>query len=205
MSRRPRPPRVGVFGGTFDPPHVGHTAMAAWARESLSLDRVVFVPSGRPPHKRHATHSAARHRLAMTRLAARDLPGFEVSSVEVRRPGPSYTSDTLLDMARREPHAERFLIIGADMFDVFRTWHAWELILALATVVVAMRPGARAPRTPRWAHKGRGVVWLDNPGLDVSSTRVRRRLAAGHAASGIVAPAVARYAARHGLYRRRDR
>lgn len=193
--------RLGVFGGTFDPPHVGHLALAEWAREEIALDRVVFVPAGEPPHKRTARRSAAKHRLAMTRLAVKGHADFEVSTIELSRRGPSYTVDTLLELARREPAAERFLIVGGDMFDVFAKWRAPELILSLATLVVALRPDARRPRRSRWDRIGRGVRWLTNPALDVSSSAIRARAAAGRSLRYLVPDAVARYATHHALYR----
>ncbi len=202
MKRGPRPARVGVFGGTFDPPHVGHLALAEWARDELALDRVWFVPAGLPPHKRGERRSDAKHRLAMIRAAVRGHAGFEVSTLELERSGPSYTVDTLLEFARRDPRAERFLIVGGDMFDLFPKWRAPELILALATLVVALRPGARRPRRSRWDEVGRGVRWLDNPALEVSSSAIRERAAAGRSLRYLVPDAVARYAERHALYRR---
>ena len=197
--KRARTHRVGVFGGTFDPPHVGHLAIAEWAREELQLDRVCFVPAGTPPHKR-AARTPASHRLALTRLAVRGNPAFEVERMEVRRRGPSYTVDTLLELARREPAAERYLIVGGDMFDLFPKWRAAELILSLATLVVAPRPGAKPPRRSRWERVGRGVRWLGNPVLDVSSSAIRARAASGRSLRYLVPDAVARYVARHRLY-----
>lgn len=202
MTRRARPRRLGVFGGSFDPPHVGHLALAEWARDELALDRVLFVPAAQPPHKRAAVATPARHRLAMTRLATRGHAAFEVSTIEMERRGPSYTVDTLLELARREPAAERFLLVGGDMFDIFSKWRGSELILGLATLAVALRPDAARPRRTRWDRVGRGVVWLGNPALDVSSSAIRARAAAGRSLRYLVPDAVVRYAARHRLYRR---
>ena len=139
--------RIGVFGGTFDPPHVGHLALAEWATERLRLDRVVFVPAGSPPHKRGARLSSAAARLAMTRLAVRGNRRFVVSTLEVRSPGPSYTVETLRRLRARRPRGRWFLLIGSDSLDEFHTWREPDSILALATVVVAARPshGTGAP------------------------------------------------------------
>ncbi len=202
MRRAKSPARVGVFGGTFDPPHVGHLALAEWARDELALDRVLFVPAGLPPHKRGERRSDAKHRLAMTRAAVRGHAAFAVSDVELRRAGPSYTVDTLLELARRDPRAERFLVVGGDMFEIFAKWRSPELILSLATLVVALRPGSPRPRRSRWDSVGRGVRWLDNPALDVSSRAIRARAAAGRSLRYLVPDAVARYVARHALYGR---
>jgi nicotinate-nucleotide adenylyltransferase len=201
--------RIGLFGGTFDPPHVGHLALAEWARERLRLDRVVFMPAGSPPHKRGRPLSAAARRLAMTRLAVRGHPGFEVSALEARRRGPSYTVDTLRALRRAHPGARLYLLIGADSLDEFDTWHEPEAILELATLAVAARPGARAaPRAKRHAARGGRragrVARLGNPGLDVSSTAIRARVRAGRTVRFLVPDAVAAYIARHRLYRARS-
>ena len=206
MSRR-----IGLFGGTFDPPHVGHLALAEWARDSLRLDRVLFVPAGFPPHKRRARLSGVEHRVAMTRLAVRHNPAFTVSALEARRDGPSFTVDTLRALRRRFLRARLFLLMGADSLDEFPTWRDPETILALATLVVASRPGGRAvagegrvaeARVRRLA-RGARIAWLRNPGLEVSSSAIRALLRSGRTARYLVPDGVARYAARHRLYRGR--
>src|SRR5216684_4511570 len=106
--------RVGLFGGTFDPPHLGHLAIAEWAREQLGLERVVFMPAGAPPHKRRRDLSRAEARVAMTRLAVRGQPAFVVSTLEIRRRGPSFTVDTLRALGRRYAGARLYLVLGAD-------------------------------------------------------------------------------------------
>jgi nicotinate-nucleotide adenylyltransferase len=192
--------RIGLFGGTFDPPHFGHLALAEWARVTLGLERVWFVPAGEPPHKRRAMRSPVRHRVAMTRLAVRGNAAFAVSTLESARPGPSYTADTVRAFAAEHPRARLHLLMGADMFATFDTWREPGDIARRAVLVVALRPGVRAPRSSRWARAGRGVVWLTNPGLDVSSSALRVRAARGLGLRYLVPDAVARYAARHGLY-----
>jgi nicotinate-nucleotide adenylyltransferase len=187
--------RIGLFGGTFDPPHVGHLALAEAARQRLRLDRVVFVPAGDPPHKRGRRLSPAADRLAMTRLAVRGLPGFEVSTVEIRRRGPSFTVDTLRRLAARHPGARLFLLLGADSLGEFRTWRDPDGIRRLATLAVAARPGHRL-RLPR------GVRRIDSPPLDVSSSALRARARAGRPLRVLVPEPVARYIERHRLYRR---
>ena len=187
--------RIGLFGGTFDPPHVGHLALAEAARRRLRLDRVVFVPAGDPPHKRGRRLSPAADRLAMTRLAVRGLPGFEVSDLEIRRRGPSFTVDTLRRLAARDPGARLYLLLGADSLEEFPTWRDPAGIRRLATLAVAGRSGHRAPR-------GRGVVRIGGAELDVSSSRLRAQARAGHRLRVLVPDAVARYVERHRLYRR---
>jgi len=192
--------RIGLFGGTFDPPHVGHLMLAEWARERLSLDRVLFVPAGQPPHKSRTRVSAAAARLAMTRLAVRGHPAFEVSAAELAGEGPSFTLDTVRAFVARAPRARFFLLMGADSLDDFHRWREPQRILALATLAVGGRPGAAGPG----GRLGSGrVVWLGNPGIDVSSSVIRQRARAGRSLRYLVPDAVARYIARHRLYRAR--
>lgn len=188
--------RIGVFGGTFDPPHLGHVALAEWAREQLDLDRVLFVPAGDPPHKRGRPLSPAASRVAMTRLAVKGHPGFGVETLEVRRRGPSFTIDTLRALHARHPGARLFLILGEDSLAEFATWREPAAIRKLATLVVARRPGSRASR-------GRGVTWLDNPLFDLSSSGIRARARSGRSIRALVPAAVARYLERRHLYRGR--
>jgi nicotinate-nucleotide adenylyltransferase len=203
VSRGPagRALRLGVFGGTFDPPHQGHLALAEWARAELGLDRVLFVPAGEPPHKRRRGLSPAAHRVAMTRLAVRGNPAFEVSTLEARRRGPSWTADTVRALAAAHPRARLHLLMGADMFATFATWREPGEIARLAVLVVALRPGARVPRrVPAAVRGGRGVVWLGNPGLEVSSSALRERARRGRSLRYLVPDAVGRYLERHRLY-----
>ena len=191
--------RVGLFGGTFDPPHLGHLAIAEWAREQLGLDRVVFMPAGAPPHKRRRGLSRAETRIAMTRLAVKGQPAFTVSTLETHRRGPSFTVETLRALKTRHPRARLYLLIGADSLDDFANWHAPREILELATLAVAKRPGSGRGRQPAITRRG-AVVWLDNPGLTLSSSMIRTRAAAGRSIRYLVPDAVARYIARHHLY-----
>jgi len=196
---RVRGRRIGIFGGTFDPPHHGHLALAEWARVELALDQVWFVPAGEPPHKRGAAQSPVRHRLAMTRLATRGNPEFRVSTLECRRPGPSYTVDTVRALARAHPGARLHLLMGADTYATFGSWREPEAIARAAALVVALRAGVR--RGARTSASGRRVTWLANPVLEVSSSALRARAARGFSLRYLVPDAVARYIARHRLYR----
>ncbi len=191
--------RIGLFGGTFDPPHAGHLALAEWARESLALNRVLWIPAGAPPHKRVLRLSSAAHRVAMTRHAVRGNPAFVVSTLESSRVGPSFTVDTLRAVRRAHPRARLYLLMGADSLDEFPAWHEPDAILALATLAVAARPGALA--APRARALARRVTWLDNPGLDLSSSALRARARSGRSLRYLVPDAVGRYIARHRLYR----
>jgi nicotinate-nucleotide adenylyltransferase len=188
--------RVGLFGGTFDPPHLGHLAIAEWAREQLRLDRVVFMPAGMPPHKRRRDLSSAAARVAMTRLAVRGNRHFTVSTLEVSRRGPSFTVDTLRSLKSRYRGARLYLLIGEDSLNDFGSWHEPGEILRRATLAVAIRPGAG-----RRARAAREATWLENPGLHISSSAIRARVRAGHSARYLVPDPVARYIARNRLYR----
>src|SRR5262245_37914490 len=139
--------RVGLFGGTFDPPHLGHLVVAQWALDRLKLDRVVFMPSGTPPHKRGRPVTPAADRVAMTRLAVRGNRAFEVSTLEARRRGSSYTVDTLRALRARSGGTRVFLLIGEDSLEQFHTWREPESILELATLAVAPRDGRPAHAT----------------------------------------------------------
>jgi nicotinate-nucleotide adenylyltransferase len=192
------PQRWGIFGGTFDPPHIGHLALAERACDRLKLDRVLFIPAGQPPHKRRAGMSSAAERLAMTRLAVRGARAFRVSAMELEAAGPSFTARTV----RRLTRAGRrlYLLIGSDSLDEFRTWRDYEEILAHVTLAIADRPGAGRPASRAWARRRR-AVWIGNPGLDVSSTLIRTLARGGHSLKYLVPDAVARHIVRRGLYR----
>jgi nicotinate-nucleotide adenylyltransferase len=204
-SRAPRraggPRRLGLFGGTFDPPHLGHLVLAECARDQLGLERVVFMPSAQPPHKAGRRVTPVRERVAMTRLAVRGRSGFEVSTLETRRRGPSYTVDTLRALRRREPSAEWVLVLGQDSLRELHTWREPDQIRALATLAVARRvrgPGERAGRSARAR-----VRWIAMPRIDVSSRDLRRRVQAGESVRFLVPDAVERYLRRRRLYRGR--
>jgi nicotinate-nucleotide adenylyltransferase len=185
--------RVGIFGGTFDPPHWGHLLLAETAREELRLDRVLFVPARVPPHKTTRHVSPAPVRVRLLRAALRGS-AFEISRVELERPGPSYTVDTLEAIARRMPGARLFLLIGADSLADLPTWREPARIARLATLAVARRPGVPDP-TSR-------VVVLGNPPVDLSSSELRARVARGKSIRFRVPPAVERLVVSLGLYRR---
>jgi len=196
--------RIGLFGGTFDPPHLGHLALAEQARDRLRLDEVRFIPAGQPPHKPRVRVSPAARRVAMTRLAVRGNPVFTVSTIEVRRGGPSFTVETLRRVARSAPRARLYLLMGADSLDDFAAWREPHAILDLATLVVAGRPvgGRRRARARLRVPRAR-IVRLDNPELALSSSGVRAHVRAGRSVRYLVPDAVAAYIERHRLYRGR--
>ena len=191
--------RVGVFGGTFDPPHVGHVLTAGDACETLGLDKLIFVPAAGQPFKVNAPAMAPpRDRLEMVRLAIADDPRFEVSDIEIERGGLSYTVETLEALALSKPGAKLFLIIGIDALDSFERWRSPERIRELATIAVLSR------RDKSLAEKEGGdgsVIQVSSRRIDVSSTEIRRRLKEGKPITAFVAESVERYIATANLYR----
>jgi nicotinate-nucleotide adenylyltransferase len=196
---------VGVLGGTFNPPHVGHLVMAQEARDQLGLHRVVLMPAGVPPHKDvRGLDPGAHARLALCRLAAAADPGLEVSDLELRRPGPSFTVDTLRVLHERDPEHELTFIVGGDMAETLPSWREPEAVLSLARLAVAERSGLRrevlAERLSGLAGADR-VVFFDMPRLDVSSSELRERVTAGRPIRHLVPDTVAEAIAEGGYYR----
>jgi nicotinate-nucleotide adenylyltransferase len=194
------------MGGTFDPVHVGHLAVAEEAREALRLDRVLFVPAGQPPHKLPGAVSPVRDRVAMVELAIADNPAFELSRVEIDRQGPSFTVDTVEALSRANPGVELHLILSAETFGELPSWHEPDRLFEAARMAVVPREGYPAP-DPAWiagAFPGREdrVDYLAGPRLGLSSTALRARVAAGRSIRYLVPPAVEAYIADHHLYRR---
>lgn len=197
---------VGMMGGTFDPIHIGHLAIAEAARETLALERILFVPAGEPPHKPRNEVSPVAHRVAMVELAIAGNPAFELSRIEVDRPGPSYTVDTVEDLTA---DAEVTVILSAETFAELPGWHEPERLFAAADIAVVPREGYPAP-DPAWlasAFPGREgrVAYLDGPLLGVSSTDIRDRVSAGRSIRYLVPDAVGDYIAANDLYRHERR
>ena len=188
--------RLGILGGTFDPVHCGHLLLARHVLEALRLDRVLFVPAAEPPHKSEVP-TPPEHRWRMVCAAVEGHDRLEASDLELRRPGVSYTVDTLRRLRRERAEDEIFLIIGADNVPELESWHDPEGILALATVIAGSRVDAEA--LPDGAFSDR-VERVDTPVFDISSTEIRRRVRAGLPVSCLVPDRVERYIAGHGLY-----
>ena len=194
----------GVFGGTFDPIHHAHLAVAEAALDDLQLADVTFIPAGQPPHKTDRVISPAADRVAMVEVAIADNPGFRLSTIEVERAGPSYTVDTLAALAGAG--IERLaLIISMDSFLGLPTWHQPERVLSLATLVIAPREGVDDAPADFLARHLPGVdaavVHLPGPHLRLSASEVRGRAAAGRSVRYLVPDAVAAYIGDHALYR----
>ena len=192
--------RLGVFGGSFDPPHVGHLLAASDAVDALGLDRLLFVPAAVSPFKQGVTAVAASDRLAMVRLLVGDDPRFEVDPIEIDRAGLSYTVETLTALASRHRDASLFLLVGEDVLPTFAQWREHERILALARLAV-MRRGGDEAAAPRAAVAAPPHVPLPTRRVDVSSTEVRERVRTGRPLRGFVPEAVAAYIERSRLYR----
>lgn len=192
--------RLAIFGGSFDPPHVGHLLAANDACEQLRLDALVFVPAATQPLKAGRATATAEQRLEMVRLLVGDDRRFQVSAVEVERGGLSFTVDTLAHFATQFPTAERFLLLGSDVLGSFGRWKEPERIVALAQPVLLTRASDGELELPA-ALRAAGVRQLPTRRIDVSSTEIRDRIRAGQPVRGFVTDAVAAYIARGGLYR----
>jgi nicotinate-nucleotide adenylyltransferase len=191
--------RIGVFGGTFDPPHVGHLLMATDAREALKLDRLIFVPAGAQPFKIGTPPVASgQDRLEMVRLAVADDANYVVDDAEIKRKGLSFTVDTLEHLSERNPAAQLFLLLGEDVLAGFEQWRNPARIRELATLAVVRRADASGSRVDPIAP---GVLTVSTRRVDVSSTEVRERRRAGKSIKGLVPESVERFIDVRGLYR----
>ena len=191
--------RVGLLGGTFDPVHLAHVALAHAALDVFDLHELRWVPAGRPWQKAHLI-TAAEHREAMVQLAIEGEPRFSIDRFEIERESASYTLDTVRTLQAREPDNELFLIIGHDQYAGLHTWDRWQELLTRVTLAVANRPGMAAAVDPQVMAQPHRAVPL--PMLDISSTDIRQRAASGLDISTLVPAAVARYIDQHRLYQK---
>lgn len=193
--------RLAIFGGSFDPPHVGHLLAADDACDQLSLDRLIFVPTATQPLKVGRAVANAEQRLAMVRLLVGGDPRLEVSPIEVERAGLSFTVDTLTHFAKLYPAAERFLLLGADVVGSFGQWKEPERIEQLATPVLLERQSDEGEEAPPGRQEEVAFTRLPTRRVDVSSTEIRERVRLGKSLRGFVTDDVAAYIASNGLYR----
>jgi nicotinate-nucleotide adenylyltransferase len=193
------PTRIGILGGTFDPPHVGHVAAGRAVIEQLGLDRLLLVVANDPWQKSgQRTISPAEDRYALTVALAGEIPGAEASRLELDRGGPSYSVDTAEEVVAEAGGGhpvELFLVVGADLVSELESWHRWGDLQRLVTLAVVSRPGAETTEAPGWR-----IARIEGPRVDVSSSRVRDRLASGQSIEGLVPDAVIRCIRRRDLY-----
>ena len=201
---------LGILGGTFNPPHLGHLAIARSARDELGLDRILLMPAHSIGHKRAGAHAGAdpgpEHRLSMCRLLvedADDTNGVSACALEVERGGSTYTVDTLEELHGMHPHARMTLIVGADTARTLPSWREPRRLIALADLAVARRAGVSDQAVLESVPRPGRVRFLRAPLLEVSSSTVRERLAQGEQVNDLVGGAVASYISEHGLYRAR--
>ncbi len=212
-------PHIGIFGGTFNPIHLGHVRSAEEIRQTCALDHIYFVPSARPPHKDNRELVSGQHRLRMVELAVADEPAFSASGVELERPGPSYSVDTLRHFWAALPSASLSFILGLDAFLEMQTWKDYRTIPHLCNLIVTSRPGTPRPSCPlpvefqsvfcydplsrMYTHPSHStLVICEISGLDISASTIRRNIRSGTSVRSLVHPAVAAYIADHDLYQR---
>lgn len=197
--------RLGIMGGTFDPVHNGHLFAASEAREVLDLERVLFVPSGTPPHKHYPGMATAEQRYEMTLLATAHNEYFDISRVETDREGKSYTLETLLELRKEYPAAEMYFITGVDAILDLPQWYRPEEITRVARLVVVSRPGYAHDKIrvlPDLLRERISII--DTARLDISGTDIRERTASGKSIDYMMPEPVARYIKKHNLYSRSD-
>ena len=185
---------VGIFGGTFNPIHLGHLLLAETAREAYALDRVLFIPTSLPPHKPAKDLLPGLVRLKLIQLAIRDHHAFAASDIELRRSGPSYTIETVKTLHRQLPEATLFLLMGEDMLAV--KWMGWAELKRLCTIVAVRRPGRRIPKAEK------AIQWLQMPQVDIASSDIRRRIKQGRSIRYLVPGSVERSIREHHLFHR---
>ncbi len=196
--------RVGILGGTFDPPHLGHLVLAEYAQEALDLERVLFVPAADPPHKRGIVRTPIAYRLPMLELAIADRDKFAISRIDIDRPGPHYAVDMIRLLQTDLPDSEVYFLMGSDSFNDLPRWHRPADLIQACRIVVLDRPGRGWAPTmhdeilPDLADR---TVTLGYPRLGISSTEVSRRLDAGLSVRYLVPQPVLQYIAEHGLYK----
>ncbi len=198
--------RLGILGGTFDPVHCGHLALARAALDEVGLDRVLFLPAGRPWRKADREITSAEHRLAMLCLVLEGESAFEIATLELDREGPSYAADTLEVLQAGRPSDELFFILGEDALVDLPNWARPQRMLELAVLVVARRVGVERKAVDEAGQRLPGlldrVVWLKMPLLDMSGTEIRDRIRRGLPVGGdLIPPAEEAYIREHGLYR----
>jgi nicotinate-nucleotide adenylyltransferase len=191
--------KLGVFGGTFNPPHIGHLIVVESVCDQLHFDKILFVPSANPPNKNDRSIAPAADRLQMTRLATQGNSRFDVSAIEVQRDGISYTIDTVNELIEMYPRSSLSLIIGADNLLEFETWKSPDEILTKVELVAMTRPGF--PMEQERGKHSKFVTFVHVPQVGISGTEIRRRIKTGRTIRYLVPQSVEEYIGRRGLYR----
>lgn len=205
VAEEKTPYALGLFGGTFDPPHNGHVAIVRFVLDAGIVDRVLVVPTGQPWLREDEPHASPRQRLEMARLAFSGIENAEVSDVEVERAGPTYTVDTIQQLrAGGVIQGRPLLILGEDSAQSLDRWHGIEELVGMCDLLVISRPGAPAANELPVDHPAWNARRVEGPMLEVSATEVRRRIAAGADVSDMSPPAVAAYVREHGIYTHED-
>jgi len=197
---------LGILGGTFDPVHYGHLLAGEWAREVFNLNQLVFMPAARPPHKDLAGVLDSQHRHRMVELAVSDNPGFSVSTLELERAGFSYTVDTVRYYLQEYPGIELYFIIGVDALQLIYTWKDIEQLAELCQFIVVTRPGYEIDREGPALASLPDALWerltlLSIPGLEISSSDIRKRVLNGRSIRYLLPAAVEKYIVDNNLYR----
>jgi nicotinate-nucleotide adenylyltransferase len=200
-QRARAPARIGLLGGTFDPPHLAHLALARSALQVLHLDELWWLPAGQPWQKAGRSLADGVHRAAMVRLLIQDEPRFCLDERELRRPGPTFTVDTVRECRAEHPGTAFFLILGQDQYGRLDTWREWPALLGQVTLAVAARGGQQPMPSPALAVHPHRLEVLPLPDMPESSTALREALTRGDDVSPMVGEAVAGYIAQHYLYR----
>jgi len=188
--------RIGLFGGTFDPIHNGHLLAAEQAREQAGLEEIWFLPAHIPPHKQRRDIATNGHRLRMVELAVMDHPFYKVCAIELERPGPSYTYDTICQLQAKYPEHHFSFIIGGDMVDILPKWHRFDELVERVRFIGLDRPGAQVDQEQMSAY----VTFVEMPRWDLSSSLIRDKVNAGRSIRYLVPPAVEHYIKEHRLY-----
>ncbi len=195
--------RIGILGGTFDPPHMGHLILGEYAADALDLTHMLFVPAGDPPHKQQDAKTPVEHRLAMLRLALSDNGRFHISRADIDRPGPHYSVDMVRIIRQEYPNAEIYFVMGGDSLSDLPKWHLPDEFIRLCKLAVMRRPGDSAASDmhdhvlPGLAER---VVMIDAPLIDISGIHIRARVQAGHSIRYLVPEAVREYIQTSQLY-----
>jgi nicotinate-nucleotide adenylyltransferase len=201
--------KIGVLGGTFDPVHRAHIAVAEAARDALGLDRVILVPAGQPMSKPKQPVTEAKHRINMLRLAIKGKRGLEISDLEIKRPGPSYTIDTITELKKAYRNEDEiYFILGCDSLLQMPEWKEPSRLAAVCRLVTVPRPGFPAPDMKELEKKvpgiSKSVIFLDKPNLDVSATDIRERIAEGQSIDDFIPKPVAEYIKKQKLYQKTE-